>query len=798
MLKRVICSVLLLSFVLTLAGCNKKIEDDGEAENISHKSEETLAPFETMPVVLGMNQIRCFSRLNDEMILIGKETIITSDIEAIESEEGYTWIHYDSEVIASALIFNSEGDLLNKIILPEYYLDAVAVDSEGIWVFDSIYSEGDGNTKYFLICLDFEGNEVRKFEVALEKLFADDKVSPIAEMIIGDDGNFYMLFTPAYTASQEYGEYFYIVSFDRNGNILFEIKEQREYQEQMTELDHLTKLQDGRIVVFKSHRHNAAFNGEEFFIEIDPAQKGYGNRKWNFSQPDKIQSHMTISNGGGVYDFLVKDRGVIYGYKIETGESTELVNWAERGIYNNVHSYDAPYQFAVLFGDEYIFSFLENKSEDGDPFSLYGVISLVKLPIAKDRQVSSNKKNVTAATLGEVSDSVKNSIAEFNKQSEEYNIQIKTYEGDISDIINAFNIDIASGRAADIILTDNSHVSLESYASKGLFADLYEFMDNDPDFDRDDYLPNVFKGLETDGKLFIGANSFYISTLIGKTEIVGENKGWTWDEYNALLAKQPTGITPIANEWDYITNKNFLEYMLYSNMSEFVDFKAGTCSFESTGFIELLKAADSYPAEPDRVLSPDAYRAGNPLLMQVNVASFVIHKIFETARFGGDITFIGFPAESGNGSYGRADSRFAILKNANEPQGAREFVKYLLTDFQETAVTPKSGTLMPGFPVRTSTLERLADKAKNAPAFDFSLPLENGGELLIEIEPNTDADNQKVFDLIDSITDFTSFDITVASIVQEEAAYYFSNQKSAEEVSAIIQNRVGLYLAGLG
>ncbi|MDE5679910.1 MAG: hypothetical protein K2I01_05700, partial [Lachnospiraceae bacterium] len=35
----------------------------------------------------------------------------------------------------------------------------------------------------------------------------------------------------------------------------------------------------------------------------------------------------------------------------------------------------------------------------------------------------------------------------------------------------------------------------------------------------------------------------------------------------------------------------------------------------------------------------------------------------------------------------------------------------------------------------------------------------------------------------------------VVSIIEEEAALYFTGDKSIEEVSSIIENRVGLYLA---
>jgi hypothetical protein len=76
--------------------------------------------------------------------------------------------------------------------------------------------------------------------------------------------------------------------------------------------------------------------------------------------------------------------------------------------------------------------------------------------------------------------------------------------------------------------------------------------------------------------------------------------------------------------------------------------------------------------------------------------------------------------------------------------------------------------------------------------------LENGDLITIDAEPNTDKDNKKVFELIYSITDFSGCDITVMDIIREESAYFFAGQKTAEEVAAVIQNRVSLYLAETG
>lgn len=61
---------------------------------------------------------------------------------------------------------------------------------------------------------------------------------------------------------------------------------------------------------------------------------------------------------------------------------------------------------------------------------------------------------------------------------------------------------------------------------------------------------------------------------------------------------------------------------------------------------------------------------------------------------------------------------------------------------------------------------------------------------------NTDEDNQKIIDLINGAAcRMNTSEDFVYSIIQEEAAAYFSGQKSAEETAGIILNRVSNYIA---
>ncbi|MDE6708935.1 MAG: hypothetical protein K2J76_00420, partial [Oscillospiraceae bacterium] len=65
----------------------------------------------------------------------------------------------------------------------------------------------------------------------------------------------------------------------------------------------------------------------------------------------------------------------------------------------------------------------------------------------------------------------------------------------------------------------------------------------------------------------------------------------------------------------------------------------------------------------------------------------------------------------------------------------------------------------------------------------------------IDYGANTDEDNQRIFDLLNSaVGGVIENDIIIFNIIEEETMTYFSGQKSAEQVAETIQNRVQNYI----
>ena len=58
----------------------------------------------------------------------------------------------------------------------------------------------------------------------------------------------------------------------------------------------------------------------------------------------------------------------------------------------------------------------------------------------------------------------------------------------------------------------------------------------------------------------------------------------------------------------------------------------------------------------------------------------------------------------------------------------------------------------------------------------------------------TDEDIERVLSYIESVTNTYGNQSDISDIVMEEAASYFSGQKSAQDVAAVIQSRAQIYV----
>ena len=559
--------------------------------------------------------------------------------------------------------------------------------------------------------------------------------------------------------------------------------------------DGLCRTADGRIfMMLKTFSWDETVSSavmEASLVELDAEGGKMGESR-------SIASGGSFRDGTDRYDLLVSRDSGLFGYDLETGNTEIILNWIKSGIdKGNIEG-----EINVLPDGRIMF--LNNAMKwEGDIgrrgkeyISILTEIPPEELP---------DRKLIKLFALN-LEDGIRQQMLEFNRNNPEYEIELTSY-ADYEDGLDKMNADMIAGNVPDVLVLgkDNAGYDIlaDSYISKGLLANLYDFMDDDPDFDRSDYLENYFKAYEVGGKLYEIAPTFNIGTLPGKTSRVGEKEGWTMEEFSALTENM-TGEEILG----VYRKDTILELFLYNCSDSYINRNKGKCYFDSDEFISVLKFCNKFldedPAPED---SPNVYeteravREDDQLLLDRSADSPNDIRILEKGDFGDSVTLKGFPCSKGNGScfmdfWG---IKFAISSRSSVPEGAWKFVKSFLSDeYQEQFSGQQGGRV----PIKLSAIEK--KYANEQKPFEY---VDNNGvtqyiyenlyhmsTTSIDIGYPDEADAERMMNFIKTVTTVQRKDRYVTAIVQEEAGAYFAGQKSAEEVAEIIQNRVQNYL----
>jgi len=491
---------------------------------------------------------------------------------------------------------------------------------------------------------------------------------------------------------------------------------------------------------------------------------------------------------GYTYDLSLVDSTGLYGFNIGDAELTKIMDYIDSDI-------DTSYLNGAIFlsDTEFISSYYDSVTSK----NIYMKFTKVQPKDVVDKTV------ITLACYY-LDSTIRSHIVAFNKASDTYKISIDDYSKyDTADDYTAgttkLNTDIISGKVPDIMILNNQ-LPTKTYMEKGLFEDLNPYIDNDSELDRANYLTNIFDAYSVDGKMYQLVPSFTAFTVIGKTADVGSQPGWTIADLNKVLATKPSDIA-VFPEVDRAT---ILNYCMQMSGDQFVNWQTGECSFNTAGFTDLLAFLKQFPETFDYSVYDDSkymndystmYRDGKALLSTLYLGDFSTYAYQKKGTFGEDITFIGFPSSNKNGSAINCDYSFAMSSKSKNKDGVWEFLRYYLTDEYQDSITYN-------FPVSIKRLEELAKESQQKPYYLD----ENGNkveydntfymnDVEVVIDPCTDDEVNQVMTFLKSLNQTMSTDTSLINIITEEAASYFSGQKTAQEVADIIQSRAQIYVS---
>ena len=373
-------------------------------------------------------------------------------------------------------------------------------------------------------------------------------------------------------------------------------------------------------------------------------------------------------------------------------------------------------------------------------------------------------------------------VSEFNQLNQHYVIEVVRYAED--DLIR-LRTELITGRGPDIIysLYYNDSV-LAPVMDRGMLADLWPYIDSDPDINREDFFQNILHAMQSpDGALQVIANQFAVLTLISIPEIISDPDSLTANRFLELVRRAiSSGVMYPMDE--YWTGIDFFTFMLLHVDLGIIDFGGGTCNFESQVVYDLLELASLLPREvalePDHSLNARMTR-GEQLVKFDSIANPYGIAKYETLLE--EFTILGLPSDEGSLHSAVMRSYLGINKNSDHPEAAWSFIRRYLLPASHMDVRS-------GLPMRVDLFDRQIELALSG----LETWILRDGGLEIPMNALTENGATQLREIVESVSFISSPNDIIANIIMEELPTFFAGRRSAGEVASIMQNRVQTYL----
>ena len=372
---------------------------------------------------------------------------------------------------------------------------------------------------------------------------------------------------------------------------------------------------------------------------------------------------------------------------------------------------------------------------------------------------------------------LRQAVVDFNQASSRYHVIIETYGDSYAEGSARLDATLVSSTPPDILDLQDVY----KYCSQGIPEDLNPYLENSDIVSREDFLDNVVEGYTIDGRLVCIPTSFSIFLAAGRAsqlDPMAFSNGWTMKDVYALTDRYPgslllhSGYDLGPEERDRILDRFCSMYYL----EEFIDWETGTCSFDSEEFRRMILWLDGHSGQQVFLpLGPSGYTVvekvlipEDALLTMKGFSNFEENLEELESQFQEEIRLLGVPTVDGrNRGLIFTHDALCIVSDARNKEGAWAFLEYYLS------LDPRFGRA-PYLPSRKSLL----------------------GEMLKNVDAQQKQLAESLFTAIET-SDFSPLPDSaemIKSMVTEELGSYYSGDKSLEEATRILQNRVQLLL----
>lgn len=537
----------------------------------------------------------------------------------------------------------------------------------------------------------------------------------------------------------------------------------------------VTALADNKL--FVNAVDSSSYSQTNVLVDLE---KKKVEKKLEGFQNDSYYTFFADENG----QLYATDYYAVYKYDLASAKLEKLLNYRDSAI--DAENISTQAGLVAINENEFIAD-ITSSSDSAD--------TITKMVKVNPEDVVD--KTIITLSVMYLDPDIESQINAFNRTSDKYTIKTIDYSeqyGDGSDydqVQKQFNLDITSGKIADIICFSGNEASIKKYADKGILLDLSPAFEKGGPLGDIELLPNIAEMNKYDGKTYTFMPTFNFSTFVVKSEYAQGKQSLTYKDCDDLITSKSVEYKNAFgsyNDRDSVCATMWLYYGDY-----FLDLKNKKCNFNSPEFIEFLNFVNKIPARDTPVDVVNGYEIDQEYIEEKSLfypESF--RDIWEYAKlkqvvFNSDIELIGSPNNTGKNLAAINGATFAVNSKTEHLDAIYDLIKDMLTSDKKA---------WNGFSTVKANFEKQIQEGTKEPSEDNqnATVMDPVTAESIKLKPLSQEDVQKFYDYATSINTPVAYDSQIANIILEESSAFFSGQKTAEEASEIIQKRVSVYI----
>lgn len=747
-------------FAMTLTACSDKKEGNNQAEN-KQQSEYVYQPsFQSFSN--GFNSISNICMKDKELYMFGSKWEMDEKKQSGSQSIYFAHCGMDGSDLKKTKL---KGLKENEYIMVQG-LDTAGkfhLITEG---YDFNEKTGEGKEAYYVHKFNEKGKLIDTIELKREKSKSAER------FFYPNTGNTIFAEDKIYIAGEQN-----IYCFNKKG------KEEKVYEiKDMNYVQCLVMSTEGKAYIYGNVGEDYGFR--EFDLETGKTgtvmplgeYEIYNLRAVNALNDNKL----AINDGNNLYII-----------DLSSGEVNEELNW----INSDVNGENVKDCFSLEDGNFFVIDSSYDNNKGGDVTEF--------ITMKKVNSLDIKEKKILTFACADLDHSLKDQILSFNKTNKDYRINIKSY-GAYEDSAEKLKMDISSGMMPDI-LDVGIGISKDQMIKKGMFTDLYPFMEKDKEIKKEDFFPSILKILETDGKLYYMASSFSLQGLVAGKKMYGSEDVWNIDDMIKKYQEMPEGSVFMEN----MTRQWFMQNVIFYQMKDYIDYSNNKVNFNSDDFIKLIEFSSEFSSQENMKYDnqdnmPTLVKKGklflNSLYLYQPSEIEIYTKLYKKQK---GYSILSYPSSDKNNKLAISlnGCALAITNQCKNKEGAWEFISQFLTyEFQ------KNTTRYNGLPTRKDALEKILEYAQATEQYTDEdgtevYPIDSSygyDDYTVQMGPLSEEEITVIRSIIDRIGICNSYDTVseeIMNIIQEELKAYYAGDKAAKDTADVIQSRVKLYVS---